>query len=70
MPPRIRRLFLLGLALVLVGLLGLAAGAAGGVGRALPPMAFVPFYVAGSLLLVGTGIAWLVAWSRRPPPDR
>ncbi len=68
MPPRIRLFLVLGLSLALVGIVGLAAAVGNIPGHGLQPSWFVPFYVAGSLVLVGSGLAWLVYWTRRPPP--
>ncbi len=69
MSPRVRQLFLTGLGLTLVGVLGLALTVGQGPDPLVRPEWFVPLYAAGSLLLVGTGIAWLVQWTRRPPPE-
>lgn len=69
MSPRLRRLFLAGLGLTLAGVLGLALTVGQGSDPVVSPGWFVPIYAAGSLLLVGTGIAWLVQWTRRPPPE-
>jgi hypothetical protein len=69
MSPRLRRLFLAGLGLTLVGVLGLALTVGQGPNPVVRPVWFIPIYAAGSLLLVGTGIAWLVQWTRRPPPE-
>lgn len=68
MPRWIRLSLMLGLALTLVGLVGLAATIGQVPGQGPQPSWFVPFYVAGSLVLVGSGVAWLVSWTRRPPP--
>lgn len=69
MPPRLRALMLVGLGLALIGVVGLAATVGGTPGQGVPPRWFIPFYVAGSLLLVGSGVAWLVQWTRRRPPE-
>lgn len=69
MPSRVRALFLLGLGLTLVGVLGLALTVGQGREAAVQPRWFVPIYAAGSLLLVGTGLAWLIHWTRRRPPE-
>lgn len=69
MPPRVRTLFLLGLGLTLVGVLGLALTVGQDPDAAVQPRWFVPIYAAGALLLVGTGLAWLIHWTRRRPPE-
>lgn len=69
MSPRVRRLFVAGLGLTLTGVLGLALTVGQGPDPVVQPGWFVPIYAAGSLLVVGTGIAWLVQWTRRPPPE-
>jgi hypothetical protein len=69
MSPRVRWLFLAGLALTLTGVLGLGLTVGQGPDPVVRPGWFVPMYAAGSLLLVGSGLAWLVQWTRRPPPE-
>ncbi len=56
---RIRRVMLAGVLLTLVGVVGLAFTLTGEPGSRPSPWWFVPFYAAGSLLLIGGGFAWL-----------
>lgn len=59
-----RTLLLAGIALTLLGLLGMVLTldhpAAGGWVRYL----FIPAYVTGALALIGGGVVWLRRWSR------
>ncbi len=63
-----RTLLLAGIALTLLGLLGmvltLGNPAAGGWVRYL----FIPAYAAGALALIVGGVVWLRRWSRGPRP--
>jgi hypothetical protein len=68
-PRGLRLAILAGLGLALTGILGLALTVGQGPEAPLRPVWFVPLYAAGSLLLIGSGIWWLVVWTRRRPGE-
>ena len=69
MPRGLRLAILSGLGLALAGILGLALTVGQGPEAPLRPVWFVPLYAAGSLLLIGSGVWWLVVWTRRRPSE-
>lgn len=60
------RLFALGIALTMAGLLGLAATAGNpDASRTLVRYVFIPAYIAGALCLIGAGALWLRSFMKR-----
>lgn len=62
-----RTLLLAGVALTLVGLIGLAATLGHPAAAPWVRYLFIPSYAAGALCLILGGFLWLRAWSRRQP---
>lgn len=58
---RLRRAMLAGVVLTLIGVVGMALTVTGGPGGGISPWWFAPFYLVGSLLLIWSGIRWLMA---------
>jgi hypothetical protein len=64
-----RTLLVVGIALTLVGLLGMALTVGHPAADGWVRYLFIPCYAAGALCLIGGGATWLVRWSRRDRPS-